>query len=272
MLSTIRPATCQPIADYGLRRSERPEFPDTDTAKYGKCLASEAKTFDNRGHSLKLQVGSVMNIGIFGGTFNPIHNAHLRIAEESLDQFGLSTVIFVPAADPPHKPRRRQVSFAHRLAMAHLATQDNPCFSVSGIEGERPGKSYSIDTLRAFQERYPDGRLFFVMGSDSFAEIGTWHEYPAIFATASLIVVGRPGSAGMPLVSALPVAIADQFCYDAAAHCLTHCSGTTVSSLDGVPLAISSSSIRELLRSGRSVRYLMPDSVERYLKDHALYA
>jgi nicotinate-nucleotide adenylyltransferase len=213
-----------------------------------------------------------MNIGIFGGTFNPVHNAHLRIAEESLDQFDLSTVIFVPAADPPHKPRRRQVPFAHRLAMVTLAIEGNPRFSVSGLEGERSGKSYSIDTLRTFQARCPDDRLFFIMGSDSFAEIGTWHEYPAIFTAASLIVVGRPGSAGMPLESALPVAIADQFWYDVAAQRLTHRCGTTVSYLNGVPLAISSSSIRELLRRGRSVRYLMPDTVERYLKDHALYA
>ena len=213
-----------------------------------------------------------MKIGIFGGTFNPVHNAHLRIAEESLDQFGLSEVIFVPAADPPHKQRRRQVSFSHRLAMVRLAIRDNPLFSLSEIEGERSGKSYSIETLRAFRQRYPDYRLFFIMGSDSFAEIGTWYEYPAIFAIASLIVVGRPGSAGTPLVTALPVAIADHFCYDAAANILTHLSGTTVSYLDGVPLAISSSSIRELLRRGRSVRYLLPDPVEHYLKDHALYA
>ena len=212
-----------------------------------------------------------MSIGIFGGTFNPVHNAHLRIAEESLDQFGLSEVIFVPAADPPHKPRRRQVSFSHRLTMVTLAIRDNPFFSVSAIEGERSGKSYSIETIRAFRDRYPDDQLYFIMGSDSFAEIGMWYEYPAIFANASLIVVGRPGATGL-LTASLPVAIADQFCYDTAANRLTHCSGTTVSYFDGVPLAISSSSIRELLRCGRSVRYLVPDSVEHYLKDHALYA
>ncbi len=213
-----------------------------------------------------------MNIGIFGGTFNPIHNAHLRIAQESLDQFSLSRVIFVPAADPPHKPQGSQLPFAHRLTMVRLATRDNSSFSVSEMEGERSGKSYSIDTLRAFRDQYPADRLFFIMGSDSFAEIGMWHEYPAIFATASLIVVGRPGSAGMSLSSALPVAISGRFCYDLAANRLTHCSGTTVSYLDGVPLAISSSSIRDLLRRGRSIRYLLPDIVERYLKEHALYA
>jgi len=213
-----------------------------------------------------------MNIGILGGTFNPVHLAHLRIAEEARERFGLERVIFVPAADPPHKPRERQVSFIHRLAMVNLAISDNPFFTVSGIEGTRPGKSYSIETIRIFRERCPDDRLFFIMGSDSFCEIGTWYDYQAIFASASLIVVGRPGSAGLSLETTLPVAIAGQFCYDAAVNRLTHSSGTTVSYMDGVPLAISSSSIRDLMRGSRSVRYLVPDLVERYLKDHTLYA
>ena len=213
-----------------------------------------------------------MNIGIFGGTFNPIHNAHLRIAEEARDQYGLSCVIFVPAADPPHKPRGRQLPFRHRLAMVRLAVADHRSFAVSALEGARAGKSYSVDTLRAFREEYPDDRLFFIMGSDSFAEIGSWRDYPALFELASIIVVGRPGSAGMSLLSALPVAIVDRFCYDPAENRLTHRCGTTVSYLDGVPLPISSSSIRELLRRGRTVRYLIPDAVERYLKEHTLYA
>ena len=213
-----------------------------------------------------------MNIGIFGGTFNPIHNAHLRIAEESRDQYDLSRVIFVPAADPPHKPRHRQLDFSHRLAMVALAIENNPLFTVSPVEGERSGKSYSIDTLRTLCDSYPDDRLFFIMGSDSFAEICTWHEYHSIFPLTSIIVVGRPGSVGISLASPLPVAIARQFCYDERINHLTHCSGTTVSYLGGVPLPISSSSIRELLWRGQSVRYLVPDNVEHYLKEHKLYA
>ncbi len=213
-----------------------------------------------------------MNIGIFGGTFNPIHNAHLRIAEESRDQYDLSSVIFVPAADPPHKPRHRQLDFSHRLAMVSLAIKNNPLFTVSSLEGELSGKSYSIDTLRTLHDSYPDDRLFFIMGSDSFSEIGAWHEYQSIFPLTSIIVVGRPGSVGLCLASSLPVAIAGQFCYDVAVNRLTHSSGTSVSYLDGIPLPISSSSIRELLRCGRSVRYLVPDGVEHYLKEHTLYA
>lgn len=213
-----------------------------------------------------------MNIGILGGTFNPIHLAHLRIAEEARDRFGLDRVIFVPAADPPHKPRQSQVSLSHRLAMVKLAIGDHPAFTFSDIEGHRPGKSYTIDTLRAFRELYPDDRLVFIMGSDSFAEIGTWYDYHRIFTVTNIIVVGRPGTTGLCMISALPVAIADQFCYDAKLELLTHTSGATVSYLEGIPLAISSSSIRELIGSGRSVRYLIPDRVERYIKDHVLYA
>ncbi len=213
-----------------------------------------------------------MNIGIFGGTFNPIHNAHLRIAEESRDQYALSQVFFVPAASPPHKPHHRQLSFTHRLNMAALAIADNPFFALSDIEGQRSGKSYSIDTLHAFRASYPDDRLFFIMGSDSFAEIGTWYDYENLFALTSIIVVGRPGVEGFSLASALPVAISHRFCYDSKVNHLTHCSGTTVSYLSGVPLPISSSSIRELLRRGQSVRYLVPDPVEHYLKEHTLYA
>ena len=100
-----------------------------------------------------------MKIGILGGTFNPIHNAHLRIAEESRDLFGLERVIFIPAATPPHKPSVGELSFASRLEMVRLATADNPHFAVSDMEGVRGGRSYSIDTLRALALEYPQGEL-----------------------------------------------------------------------------------------------------------------
>ena len=213
-----------------------------------------------------------MKVGILGGTFNPIHYGHLRIAEEVRDRFALDRVLFVPAATPPHKPLAGNLSFAQRASLVERAIAGNPAFALSDIEGRRGGTSWLIDTLREFRVANPGDEFFFIMGSDSFVEIGTWHEYQSIFYCASLIVVGRPGFAGISLPEVLPVAIAGQFCYDAAANRLTHSSGTTVSYMDGVPLAISSSSIRGLVRCGRSVRYLVPDSVERYFKDHTLYA
>jgi len=113
-----------------------------------------------------------MKIGLMGGTFNPIHRAHLRIAEEARDLCGLDRVLFIPAADPPHKPLAGDVSFAVRCEMVRLAIAGNPAFELSEVEGEREGKSYSIDTIGFFHTQRPDDQLFFIIGSDSFFEIG----------------------------------------------------------------------------------------------------
>ena len=212
-----------------------------------------------------------MKIGILGGTFNPIHNAHLRIAEESRDLFDLSRVIFIPAATPPHKPLVGELSFASRLEMARLATADNPYFTVSDMEGVRGGRSYSIDTLRALALEFPQDELFFIVGADSFNDISTWHQYADIFTLCNVICVQRPGATIGSLEKALPVAMALEFCYDAQAERLSHSSGHGVYALDGVLLDISSSEIRLLARAGRSIRYLLPDAVEHYIKEQRLY-
>ena len=209
--------------------------------------------------------------GILGGTFNPIHNAHLRIAEEARDLFELDRVIFIPAATPPHKPLVDELSFASRLEMALLAVAGNPGFTVSDMEGVRGGRSYSIDTLRQLRAEQPQDELFFIVGADSFHDIATWREYAAIFGLCNVISVQRPGSTIKNLVEALPVAIAGEFCYDSAAKRLNHCSGHGVYALDGVLLDISSSHIRRLVRGGRSIRYLLPDAVEHYIKEQRLY-
>ncbi|KAF0216182.1 MAG: nicotinate-nucleotide [Geobacteraceae bacterium] len=213
-----------------------------------------------------------MKIGIVGGTFNPIHIAHLRIAEEIREEFDLAKVIFVPAAAPPHKPLAGELPFASRYEMVQLAVRDNPVFSVSDIEGKRGGKSYSIDTLRAFRGLYPDDEFFFVIGSDSFMDIGSWREYAAIFDCCNLVVVERPGFVVDALDKTLPVAIAREFCYYGAEKRLAHRSGYSVYYKEGIPLDISSSAIRELRRVGRSIRYLVPEAVEHYIKEKRLYA
>jgi nicotinate-nucleotide adenylyltransferase len=212
-----------------------------------------------------------MRIGILGGTFNPIHNAHLRIAEESRDLFGLDRVIFIPAATPPHKPLVGELSFASRLAMVRLSVADNPYFSVSDMEAVRGGRSYSIDTLRALRIEFPEDEIFFIIGADSFNDISTWREYAAIFALCNVVCVQRPGSTIKSLAMALPVAMSQEFCYDTAAKRLTHSSGHGVFALDGVLLDISSSHIRQLVRGGRSIRYLVPDAVEQFIKEQRLY-
>jgi nicotinate-nucleotide adenylyltransferase len=212
-----------------------------------------------------------MKTGILGGTFNPIHNAHLRIAEEARDVFGLDRVIFIPAATPPHKPTVGELTFADRLEMVRLATAGNPHFTVSDMEAVRGGRSYSIDTLRALKLEFPEDELYFIVGADSFNDISTWREYAAIFAICNMVCVQRPGSTINSLAKALPVALAHEFCYDAAAKRLTHSSGHDVYSLHGVLLDISSSHIRHLVRGGHSIRYLVPDAVEQYIKEQRLY-
>jgi nicotinate-nucleotide adenylyltransferase len=213
----------------------------------------------------------VMKVGIIGGTFNPIHYAHLRIAEGVRDSFGLNEVIFIPAATPPHKQLVGEVSFSHRAAMVQLAIEGNNAFSLSTMEGERDGKSYSIDTLHELRRQRGSDEFYFIIGSDSFLEIGMWHEYAAIFGCCNLVVVERPGSAISNLATAMPQDIAGEFTHFPAEHRLSHRSGYSVYYQHGLPFDISSSAIRNLARQGRSLRYLVPPTVEQYLKEQRLY-
>jgi len=212
-----------------------------------------------------------MKTGILGGTFNPIHLAHLRIAEEVREACGLDRVLFLPAATPPHKALSGEVVFRHRLAMVRAAIADNPAFVASDLENRRGGKSYSVDTLDILRRESPGEEFFFIMGMDSFREIATWYEYARLFELCHIVVTARPGSSGGPPPALLPVAVADQFCYDGAAERLVHRSGFSVFFLEETFLDISSTRIRQLVAAGRSVRYLVPPAVESYLHHHALY-
>jgi nicotinate-nucleotide adenylyltransferase len=213
-----------------------------------------------------------MKIGILGGTFNPIHNAHLRIAEEVRDRFDLGQIMFIPAATPPHKPLAGELSFAVRSEMVRLAIADNPAFAISDMEEKRGGKSFSIDTLKGLHREFPHDEFFFIVGSDSFLDIGSWREYAAIFNLCNIVVVERPGADATRLDVVLPVAIAHEFCYYEAENRLGHRSGYSVYSLAGTLLDISSSNIRKLARLGRSIRYLVPDAVEHYIKEQRIYS
>ena len=212
-----------------------------------------------------------MKIGIIGGTFNPIHLAHLRIAEEVRDRLALDRVIFIPAAKPPHKELDGDLSFEHRLKMVELAIADNPGFSVSTLEEERGGTSYSVHTLAELRSMYPEDDLYFIIGSDSFQEISSWYRFTEIFSMCNIAVVERPGSEIKDISTPLPVAMAAEFCYDSAEIRLTHRSGFSVFYLAGIPLAISSSEIRNLARGGHSLRYLLPERVVGYIEEKRIY-
>ncbi|NLC70401.1 MAG: nicotinate-nucleotide adenylyltransferase [Desulfuromonadaceae bacterium] len=214
-----------------------------------------------------------MRIGLLGGTFNPIHIAHLRIAEEVRESCALDQILFIPAAAPPHKKMVGSVSFHHRCAMTRLAVMDNPAFTVTDMEGRRSGKSYSVDTLTLLREDNPEGEFFFIIGMDSYREIHTWKDYPRLFELAHFVVVGRPGYG--PESSPhefLPTAIQPQFCYDEAPRMLRHRSGNTLIFLKESMLDIASRQIRRLLARNRSIRYLVPDQVTEYIHTHGLYA
>ena len=209
-------------------------------------------------------------IGLFGGTFNPIHLGHLRGAEDIRESFGLDRVVFLPAAVPPHKLRDDVIEPRSRLEMVKLATLANPFFSVSDAEIERSGKSYSIDTLRYFRERQPDSYSF-ILGMDAFAEIETWKEYPKLFSLCNFIVMARPGSGKTPPSSPLPDDLVSSFHYDHEGGHWLHESGHTLHVKEITFLDISSTKIRELAGKGKSVKYLVPPDVEVYIRTHGLY-
>lgn len=212
-----------------------------------------------------------MKLGILGGTFNPIHYGHLRIAEEVRQEFGLERVLFMPAATPPHKALAGELPYGERAAMVALAIQGNPAFSLCDIEGRRGGTSWLIDTLRQLKEQYPADDLHFIMGSDSFADIGRWREYGEYFSLVSLVVAERPGMSTRQLAAALPADLGALLAWDETGRCLTHPRGTSVSFYRGTLLEISSSAIRRLVASGRSISYLVPDPVARFIHEKGLY-
>jgi len=209
-------------------------------------------------------------IGLFGGTFNPIHLGHLRGAEDIRESFGLDRVVFLPAAVPPHKVMKNVIDPFSRLEMVRLATAANPFFSVSDVELQRQGNSYSIDTLRTFRERQAD-TFFFILGQDAFAEIETWKEYHELFSLCNFIVMVPAGFEKTPLDARLPAGLTSSFHYNQGERVWLHQSGHTLHFKEITFLDISSTRVRELLQNGKSVKYLVPPEVEAYIQAHGLY-
>jgi len=213
---------------------------------------------------------SERRIGLFGGTFNPIHLGHLRGAEEIREAFRLEEIIFIPSSIPPHKVTEKVMEAKHRLEMARLATADNPHFSTSDIEVSRPGKSYSIDTIHFFRDRQQEA-LFFILGGDAFVEIETWKEFQNLFSFCHFIVMLRPGSQKNSSSSPLPKGLIPNFRYDPGEKAWVHLSGHQLYFREISFLDISSTKVRELIEKGESVRYLIPAEVEAYIQKHGLY-
>ncbi len=212
-----------------------------------------------------------MRTGIFGGTYNPIHLAHLRIAEEVRETCRLDRVLFLPAPLPPHKLQEHTTPFQHRLAMVEAAVADHPKFFACDLESHRSGASYSVDTLEELQRLYPEDDLYFIIGLDSFFDIASWKDYPRLFELANIVVAYRPDYGDDDPRKRLPVALANQFCYDTKTFNLRHKCGKELIFVDETRLDISSTKLREYVSKKHSIRYLVPTEVETYITKHQLY-
>lgn len=188
-----------------------------------------------------------MRIGILGGTFNPIHIGHLILAEEAHFKLKLEKLIFVPTFIPPHKEVEANTKPEDRLKMVELAIADNPFFGVSSFEIDAKKKSYSIDTLKEFRKIYGEtAQLYFITGSDSLKDLFSWKDINDIFKISRFIVANRPGYPVKDVPKEIETVVI-------------------------TPIEVSSEDIRKRLKEGRSIRYLVPDEVRRYIIDHNLY-
>jgi len=214
--------------------------------------------------------GSEKRIGLFGGTFNPIHQGHLRGAEEIREAFHLEEVIFIPSSIPPHKLTEKIIEAKHRLEMVRLATSNNPHFSTSDVELLRAGKSYSIDTIRYFLGSRQKA-VYFILGGDAFVEIEAWKEFQNLFSICHFIVMTRSGFEKDTLSPKLPKCLVPHFRYFPRKKAWIHTSGHHLYFKEISFLDISSTKIRKLIQKGESVRYLIPAEVEGYIQKHRLY-
>lgn len=196
-------------------------------------------------------------IGIMGGTFDPIHIGHLVTAEAVRNEFNLEKVIFIPAGNPPHKQSSQVTNSWHRYVMTVMATYSNPYFSVSPIELERNGPSYTIDTVKTLLNDYRQQvEFYFIIGADTVCELHTWRNIDELFEICQFVAATRPGS---------------RCSIDEAIHHFGMKGHRNIHRLATPELEISSTDIRDKVRSGRSIKYIVPESVEMYIKKEGLY-
>lgn len=200
----------------------------------------------------------IERIGVFGGSFDPVHIGHLIIAQDALEQLELDRVIFVPAAISPHKRHRQPTEGRHRFRMLELATENNLRFEVSDIELSRGGVSYTIDTLEQVQADCPGARLFFIVGLDSLRELHRWHRFEDILACCTLVPLGRGGED--PSVIAELCQLPDLW------------KNQVLDRLIRIhEVEVSATEIRMRIAEGLSIQTLVPSGVEMYIAEHNLY-
>jgi nicotinate-nucleotide adenylyltransferase len=210
---------------------------------------------------------SLSRVAILGGTFDPVHCGHLRSAVELRELLGLDQLRLIPAHRPPHRAQPI-ASATQRLQMLKLALADEPGLIADACELERSGPSYTFDTLTALRETLgANTALSLVVGTDAFAELHTWHRWRELLDVAHIVVVARPGAA-LPM-SGEVAELLQRHRVEAVALRTSDCGAIAVVEL--TPLPISATAIRTLIRNGKSPRYLLPDSVWQFIREHDLY-
>jgi len=197
-------------------------------------------------------------IGIMGGTFNPVHNGHLIIAEDIREKAKLDKVLFIPSGQPPHKPDSEVAAAEHRYEMVRLAVASNRNFEASRIELDREGYTYTVNTLLELREKYGQNTgIYFIIGADVVHELKTWREYEKVFTLCEFIAVLRPGY--------------DEKALEDTIYQLERENGAVIHTVTSRLVDISSTDIRERCRGGKSIRYLVPEAVEEYISRNGLY-
>lgn len=199
-----------------------------------------------------------MRIGVFGGTFDPVHIGHLITAEECREQLELDRVLFVPANQPPHKPGREITPFHHRVEMLQFAIAGNPAFAVDECEGRRQPPSYTVDTLRELHRREPGNAFYLIMGADMLIDFPTWHRPQEICSLATLAVTTRPGWQIPPF-------------RQITERLGLRTEGVHIRLVETPQIGISATDLRRRVRDGRSIRYQTPRPVEIYIHEKHLY-
>lgn len=212
---------------------------------------------------------SARGLGVLGGTFDPIHFGHLDAGDAAQRALALDGVLVVPAHDPPHRPIDPHASAFHRFALAALAIDGRAGWQVSDMEVAREGPSYTVDTLRALHAAgWSPLQLFFVLGADAFAEIATWHEFPAVLDAANFVVVARPGTA-LDAAVARTAALAPRL--RVPADGIPAGSTTAIFLVEAPTRDVSSTTVRARLAAGLSIDDLVPAAVARHIASHRLY-
>ncbi len=208
-------------------------------------------------------------IGIFGGTFDPVHKGHISVARGVLERYRFDEIVFIPAPYPPHK-KQPLTDFTHRVAMLESALADEPRISISLLEAERRTPSYTIDTVLELKKRIGDHQFYLIIGADSFIEIHLWYRYTELLSHTDLIVAARPGI-DLKIIAEQVFSLPGDFQYDSDQEIWTRDDGFHIYYFSNIHVALSSSEIRRRLIHRDAVNELLPSKVIDYITDHNLY-